>query len=50
MPEVRLYDTSLRDGAQGDGVSFSAADKREVARWLAAFGIPYVAGPQPCGR
>lgn len=47
MPEVRLYDTSLRDGAQGDGVSFSAADKREVARRLDAFGIPYVEGGWP---
>ena len=47
MPEVWLYDTSLRDGAQGDGVSFSAADKREIARRLDAFGIPYIEGGWP---
>jgi 2-isopropylmalate synthase len=47
MPEVWLYDTSLRDGAQGDGVSFSAEDKREVARRLDAFGVQYIEGGWP---
>ncbi|WP_400223523.1 citramalate synthase [Methanomethylophilus alvi] len=47
MREIYIYDTSLRDGAQGNGISFSADDKKEVARRLDAFGIPYIEGGWP---
>lgn len=47
MREIYIYDTSLRDGAQGNGISFSADDKREVCRRLDAFGIPYIEGGWP---
>ncbi len=47
MREISIYDTSLRDGAQGNGISFSAEDKKEVSRRLAAFGIPYIEGGWP---
>ena len=36
---VTLYDTTLRDGTQGTGISFSVTDKLRVARKLDAFGI-----------
>jgi len=44
---VYLYDTTLRDGAQTQGVDFSAADKSRIARELDALGIDYVEGGWP---
>ena len=44
---VEIYDTTLRDGAQGEGVSFSVADKLRVAEKLDAFGVHYVEGGWP---
>lgn len=41
---ITVYDTTLRDGAQGEGVSFSGAGKVAFARRLDAFGIDYVEG------
>jgi len=41
---IAIYDTTLRDGAQGEGVSFSNAGKLRVARCLDALGIDYVEG------
>ena len=41
---VEIYDTTLRDGTQGEGVSFSVADKLRVAEKLDAFGVHYVEG------
>ena len=34
MSRVQLYDTTLRDGAQREGISFTAADKLAIARKL----------------
>ncbi|MDX6752038.1 citramalate synthase [Geminicoccaceae bacterium 1502E] len=42
-----LYDTTLRDGAQTQGVDFSQADKLRIARDLDALGIDYVEGGWP---
>lgn len=42
-----LYDTTLRDGQQTQGVDFSAADKRRIALALDAFGIDHVEGGWP---
>jgi 2-isopropylmalate synthase len=42
-----LYDTTLRDGAQQEGISFSLEDKGKVARRLDWLGIPYVEGGWP---
>ncbi|MCB1883065.1 MAG: citramalate synthase [Geminicoccaceae bacterium] len=47
MERVYLYDTTLRDGAQTQGVSFSAAEKRWVALELDRLGIDYVEGGWP---
>ncbi len=44
MKKVYLYDTTLRDGAQGEGVSFSDAGKIRFARLLDDLGIDYIEG------
>jgi 2-isopropylmalate synthase len=44
---VHLYDTTLRDGTQGTGISFSVQDKIRVAERLDAFGIDYIEGGFP---
>src|SRR6186713_2917123 len=44
---VTLYDTTLRDGTQGTGISFSVQDKIRVAERLDAFGIDYIEGGFP---
>ena len=45
--KVLIYDTTLRDGTQGEGISFSAEDKILVAEKLDAFGIDYIEGGWP---
>jgi len=45
--QVALYDTTLRDGAQQEGVSFSLPDKVKIARQLDALGVHYVEGGWP---
>ena len=47
MSKVFLYDTTLRDGSQGEGISFSASDKMQIARRLDEFGVHYVEGGFP---
>jgi 2-isopropylmalate synthase len=45
-----IYDTTLRDGTQGEGVSFSMEDKVRLASRMDALGIHYIeadAGLQP---
>ncbi|HPT15992.1 MAG TPA: citramalate synthase [Kiritimatiellia bacterium] len=44
MKKVIVYDTTLRDGAQGEGISFSLPAKIRIARCLDEFGIDYVEG------
>lgn len=46
-PTVKIYDTTLRDGTQGEGISFSVADKLLIAERLDAFGVDYVEGGYP---
>ena len=47
MPIIQLYDTTLRDGAQQEGISFSAEDKLKIAQKLDALGIDFVEGGWP---
>jgi 2-isopropylmalate synthase len=42
-----VYDTTLRDGAQGEGISYSVADKLAVARQLDALGVGFIEGGWP---
>jgi len=44
---IVVYDTTLRDGAQGPAVSFSASDKLRIARALDGLGFDYVEGGFP---
>lgn len=45
--EVKIYDTTLRDGAQSVGISFSLEDKLRIARTLDEFGVHYIEGGWP---
>jgi 2-isopropylmalate synthase len=44
---VVLYDTTLRDGTQGENITLSLADKIRVARMLDEYGMPFVEGGWP---
>jgi 2-isopropylmalate synthase len=46
-PEIELYDTTLRDGSQGEGINFSALDKLRIAEKLDGFGMHYIEGGWP---
>jgi 2-isopropylmalate synthase len=46
-PEVEIYDTTLRDGSQGEGINFSVMDKIRIAERLDSFGIHYIEGGWP---
>ena len=46
-PELEIYDTTLRDGSQGEGINFSALDKLRIAEKLDAFGIHFIEGGWP---
>ena len=44
---VVLYDTTLRDGTQGENITLSLADKIRIARMLDEYGMPYIEGGWP---
>lgn len=44
---IDVYDTTLRDGSQGEGVTYTVTDKLRIAERLDAFGIAYVEGGWP---
>ena len=44
---VLIYDTTLRDGTQGEGISFSVTDKLLIAEKLDQFGVDYIEGGYP---
>ena len=45
---IFLYDTTLRDGAQTQGVDFSVDDKLTIAHALDALKVDYIEGGWPC--
>ena len=47
MTKVYLYDTTLRDGTQREGISLSLDDKLKITQKLDAFGIDYIEGGWP---
>ncbi|MEA3348988.1 MAG: citramalate synthase, partial [Chloroflexota bacterium] len=44
---ILLYDTTLRDGTQSEGISLSVNDKLKIAQRLDAFGVDYIEGGWP---
>ena len=44
---VEIFDTTLRDGTQGENITLSLADKLRVARMLDEYGMPYIEGGWP---
>ena len=47
MPTVLIYDTTLRDGTQSEGISFSVEDKIRIAQYLDNMGFHYIEGGWP---
>ncbi|MCK5286744.1 MAG: citramalate synthase, partial [Thermodesulfovibrionia bacterium] len=47
MHRIEIYDTTLRDGAQSEDISFSVEDKLRIAEKLDELGIHYIEGGWP---
>src|SRR5712691_6546588 len=47
MPRIEIYDTTLRDGSQGEGVYFSLEDKLLITAKLDDLGFDYIEGGYP---
>src|SRR4051812_30471371 len=47
MARIFIYDTTLRDGSQGEGINFSLQDKLLVTRRLDELGVDYIEGGYP---
>ena len=50
VKRISVFDTTLRDGAQTQGVDFSVNDKRTIARALDNLNIDYIEGVWPGGN
>ena len=50
MRRIEIYDTTLRDGAQGEGISFSLQDKLALTQRLDGLGFDYVEGGYPASN
>lgn len=47
IKKIEIYDTTLRDGAQAEGISFSASDKLKIIKLLDELGIDYIEAGWP---
>ncbi|MBA7593703.1 (R)-citramalate synthase [subsurface metagenome] len=47
MPQIQLYDTTLRDGAGREGISFTVEDKLRIVRKLDELGVHFIEGGWP---
>ena len=47
MNSIKIYDTTLRDGSQAEGISFTVEDKIRIAQKLDEMGAHYVEGGWP---
>lgn len=47
MAKFQIYDTTLRDGAQGEGISFTVTNKLDIARKLDELGVHFIEGGWP---
>ncbi|MGA2062515.1 MAG: citramalate synthase [Thermoguttaceae bacterium] len=50
MPRIEIYDTTLRDGAQAEGISFSLLDKLELTKRLDDLGFDFIEGGYPASN
>lgn len=45
--QIEIYDSTLRDGAQSEGISFSVSDKKKIIKLLDEFGANYIEAGNP---
>ncbi len=50
MTRIEIYDTTLRDGSQAEGISFSLMDKLAITQRLDSIGVDYVEGGYPASN
>src|SRR5262245_29722871 len=50
MRSIQIYDTTLRDGTQGEGVSLSLQDKLQIAQRLDEMGFDFIEGGYPASN
>lgn len=50
MSRILIYDTTLRDGSQAEGISYSLSDKIKIAQKLDVFGVDYIEGGWPASN
>ena len=47
MNKISIFDSTLRDGAQAEGISFSVSDKIKIAKALDELGVDYIEAGNP---
>ena len=47
MKKIEIFDSTLRDGAQSEGISFSVQDKLNIVKALDNFGVSYIEAGNP---
>ncbi len=47
MKKIQIFDSTLRDGAQGEGISYSVQDKLSIVKALDDFGVDYIEAGNP---
>ena len=47
LRKVQIFDSTLRDGAQGENVTFSVEDKLNIVKALDKFGVDYIEAGNP---
>ena len=50
MKRIQIFDSTLRDGAQGEGISYSVTDKLNIVRALDDFGVDYIEAGNPASN
>ncbi|MDR2753315.1 MAG: citramalate synthase [Oscillospiraceae bacterium] len=50
QPQIKIFDSTLRDGAQAEGISFSVRDKLEIVRLLDDLGVHYIEAGNPASN
>lgn len=50
MDRIEIFDSTLRDGAQGESINFSVQDKLNIVKLLDGFGVDYIEGGNPASN